>query len=124
MTTTTTAVRPKLHDSLVNTRNDWAVCRVSGNHMGRPLDIMVEPSAGGVGISGVTHLKDPVHKLYFFANGTKSALDNITNALKPAIGNDFSVNTDGMRQIHVKAETVDAAKEIEDLISRLARDSQ
>jgi len=126
MTATLTAptiVRPKLHDTLVSTKDDWKFCRVFGNHQGRPLDIIVEPSASGVGVSDVTHPKDSIHELYFCANGIKS-VDNITNAFKPTVGNDFSVNTDGLRQIHVRAETVDAAKEIEDLISTLARDSQ
>jgi hypothetical protein len=126
MTTPTvqTAVRPKLHDAVVATRSDWKFCRVFGRHQnGEPLDIMVEPKIGGVMISSVDHKKDPITELYFCANGVKS-VSNITAALRPAIGDEFSFNTDGLRQIRVRPETPDAERKIEELISMLTRDSQ
>jgi len=122
--TVQTAVKPKLHDSIVATRSDWKFCRVFGRHKGEPLDIILEPTYNGVKILSVNHMKDPVDEVYFCAHSIKSA-DNITNSIKPAISDEFTFNDDSLRQIRVRAETNDAARQIEELISTLiTRDSQ
>jgi hypothetical protein len=126
MTTLTapTIVKPKLHDSIVETRHDWKFCRIFGRHKGEPLDIILEPTYTGVKISSVNHLKDPVNEVYFCANGVKSVA-NITQTIKPVIEGEFDFNTDGLRQIRVGGDAHEAAKQIEELITTLiTRDSQ
>ncbi|VVB73205.1 Uncharacterised protein [uncultured archaeon] len=125
MTTQTQAtVKPKLHDTLVKTKSDWKFCRIFGRHHGEPLDIMLEPTYTGVKITSVNHRRDPVDEVYFCAHNVKS-VDNITKSIRPTINDEFTFNTDNLRQIRVRAETQDAARQIEELISMLiARDSQ
>jgi len=127
MTATLTAptiVKPKLHDSLVATRNDWKFCRVFGRHQGEPLDIMVEPTCTGVKVVSVDHRKDPTDEVYFCAHSLTSA-NKISDNIKPVIGSEFTFNEDQLRQVRARAETPNSVKQIEELIATLlARDSQ
>jgi len=121
--TVRTGVRPNLHDTLVNTRSDWKLCRVFGrSENGEPLDIIIEPIFGGITVSKVNHLSEPVNEVYFCAHGSKS-LSNIRNGFE-LMGSGFEFNTDGLWQFRAKAEVEEAVKQITELISTLTRDSQ